>query len=77
MSQLNIYASRDFLKDLKNYMKLTGVTVKSEALRRALREALNRLKASSKGKDYRSWLGLTLKANPARSPRFKSEDDLW
>ena len=66
----------DFERDLRQFMKQRGIAHKSDAIRQALREAVAR-SASSDDYDYRSWLGLGLKAPLRRKPRFQSEDDLW
>lgn len=77
MVQLNIHLSPQFEKDLADYMRRTGIGQKSEAVRTALREALERLSKKKLGTDFREWRGMALKAPLHAKPRFRSEDDLW
>ena len=76
MRQLNLNVTPDFERDLRQFMKQKSIPRKSDAIRQALREAVTR-SASGDDYDYRSWLGLGLKAPLRRKPRFQSEDDLW
>lgn len=77
MAQLNINLKPDFEKDLREYMEKTGIGQKSEAIRQAIREALERLEAYPLDVDYLHWIGFGLKAKINPKPRFRSEDDLW
>jgi metal-responsive CopG/Arc/MetJ family transcriptional regulator len=77
MSQINIIVTEALEKDLKKYMQRKGITQKSEAIRSALHESVERLEHKNDGKDFRSWLGLGLLSPPNTQPKFKSEDDLW
>ena len=77
MAQFNINLTPEFEKDLSLYMKKSGVGKKSDALRQALHEAVERLKGQKKSTDFRRWRGLALKAPLNTKPRFQSEDDLW
>ena len=56
-------------------MRQKGIVKQSEAIRQAVREAA--AKTGLAQSDYRSWLGLGLKAPLNPKPRFRSEDDLW
>ncbi|MCC6273619.1 MAG: hypothetical protein IT572_09170 [Deltaproteobacteria bacterium] len=58
-------------------MKQKGFSQKSEAIRQALEESVQRLKAQKKKTDFRSWLGMALKTPLNPKPRFKNEDELW
>ncbi len=77
MSQLNINMTPEFESDLERYMKKQGLKQKSEAIRRAVSEALERLKSKKNTTDFESWYGVALKAPLNAHPRFNSEDDLW
>lgn len=77
MSQLNMHVSPDFEKNLKFYMKKTGLGSKAEAIRRAVQVALELVKKESQRPDLSSLLGIGLKHSPNKSPKFKSHDDLW
>ena len=76
MRQLNINVTEDFERDLRRFMRQKGIAKQSEAIRQAVREAVAKAGAASCA-DYRSWLGLGLKAPLNPKPRFRSEDDLW
>lgn len=76
MKQLNLNVTPEFERDLRRYMKRRKITRKSEAIRRAIREAVQR-GSNTQAYDYRTWLGMGLKAPLNRRPRFRSEDDLW
>jgi hypothetical protein len=76
MKQLNLNVTPDFERDLRRFMKKKGIARKSDAIRQALREAVARAGVPAKY-DYRSWLGLGLKAPLNPKLRFKTEDDLW
>lgn len=67
----------DFEKALGEYMRKLHITQKSEAIRRAVREAVDNLRRSTKSTDFHEWIGLGLKAPLNRKPRFLSEDNLW
>ena len=77
MKRFNIHITEEFEKNLEKYMKQTGITKKAEAIRRALREAVARLEDEQDDFDFRSLIGLGLKGESNKNPRFKSEDDLW
>ena len=77
MAQLNLNLTREFLKDLQTYMKLKGIPTKSEAIRCALREGVQRLTAARRQTSYRDWIGKALKAPPREGVKFKDEDSLW
>jgi len=76
MSQLNLNVTPEFERDLRRYMKQRSIKRKSDAIRQALREAVERA-GSGSDYDFRAWLGLGLKAPLRRKPRFQSEDELW
>ena len=67
----------DFLENLTDYMRLSGVKTKSEAVRRAIREAVERLRPRPHATDFESWRGLGNRAPKNAKPRFRSQDDLW
>ena len=75
MKQLNLNVTPEFDKNLRVYMKRKGIANKSEAIRRALDEAVS--KSSGRETDFRSWIGMGLKAPLNPRPQFRNEDDLW
>lgn len=76
MSQLNLNVTPEFERDLRRFMREKGIAKKSDAIRQALHDAVEKVNAASQS-DYRSWLGLGLKAPLNPKPRFRSEDELW
>ena len=76
MRQLNLNVTQEFERDLRRFMRQKGITKQSEAIRQAVHEAVTKAGAAAHC-DYRSWLGLGLKAPLNPKPRFRGEDDLW
>ncbi len=77
MSQLNLNLTPQFEKDLLKYMKEKGVSTKSEAIRVAIKEALEFHCNATKKSDLRELLGIGLRAPINIHPQFSSEDELW
>lgn len=77
MAQLNLQLTKEFLKDLRSFMQLSGIQTKSEAIRVAVKKALYELLAQEKKSDFRSWLGMGLKAPLKDKRKFVDEDSLW
>jgi len=69
MRQLNLNVTPEFERDLRTYMKSRSISRQSEAIRQALRDAVARSGNGSEH-DFRSWLGLELRA-PLRRKRRK------
>jgi hypothetical protein len=57
-------------------MRLKRITNESEAIQQAVREGIARSGAAPHF-DFRSWLGLGLKAPLNSARQFWSDDDLW
>ncbi|MDQ2773860.1 MAG: hypothetical protein M3Y57_02875 [Acidobacteriota bacterium] len=76
MQQININVTPEFENDLQSYMRITGLKQKSEAIRLAVKKALER-EAPSQQLDFREWLGLGLKAPMRKKRKFAGEDELW
>lgn len=77
MSQININVTPEFARDLSRYMKRKGIRQKTEAIRKAVCEAAEKVNASGKEGEFRNLLGIGLKAPLNPYPRFKTEDELW
>jgi hypothetical protein len=77
VSQLNIHVTASFERALSRFMKLRGLTSKSEAVRLAVEEAAVRELAGQKRLSFSDLRGAALGAPPNPSPRFRSEDELW
>lgn len=77
MRQMNLVVTSQFERDLARYMRRRGLSSKSEAVRAAVREALEHAEATGQATDFRVWLGFGLRAPQSRRRRFRDEDDLW
>jgi len=77
MSQININVTPEFEKNLKTYMKRKGISQKSEAVRRAVSDAVEKTPPEKKAYDWDRLVGIGLKAPLNPNPRFTNEDDLW
>lgn len=75
MKPLILNVTPEFERDLLHYMKQKGITNKSEAIRQALHEAADQELNSDY--DFRSWLGMGLKAPLRKKRRFHGEEELW
>ncbi len=75
MKQLNLKITEEFERDLRTMMRQRGITEPTEAIHRALREAVAKTAVSSH-KSYRAWLGMGLKGSLNPKPRFRG-CDLW
>ena len=77
MAQLNVHLTSEFEQDLHRFKDLRGLPSKSEAVRVAVREALERELRQPPRVDFREWLGLARQAPLNPNPRFGSHDELW
>jgi len=77
MRQLSIHASPDFEDALDRFRRLRKLPSKSEAVRVAVLEALEREERRRPAVDYGEWLGQALAAPTNPRPRFSSHDELW
>jgi Arc/MetJ-type ribon-helix-helix transcriptional regulator len=77
MGQMNLNVSPDFERQLARLMRLRQLTSKSEAIRVAVREAVERENRGGRGIEYSAWLGLAKQGRANPKPRFASHDDLW
>ncbi len=78
MSQLNIHLTEEFERRLSRLMRVRQIKTKSEAVRIAVAETLERsLGSGTPATDFRSWIGLARQAPQNPPPRFRSDDDLW
>ena len=77
MSQNNLHVTAEFERDLAGFMRLRELRTKSEAIRLAVREGLERARATPPRKSFTRWAGAGLGATLNPEPRFPSDDDLW
>lgn len=77
MSQLNIHVTVSFEKDLNKFMKLRHINTKSEAIRLAIKEGIQRAAAHVACANFTDWLGLATQVPTNKKAKFSSDDDLW
>jgi Arc/MetJ-type ribon-helix-helix transcriptional regulator len=77
MSQINIHLTTEFEQALAELMRLRHIKTKSDAIRAAVQEALERELRRRETPDFLQWVGLGTQAPENPSPRFRSDDDLW
>lgn len=77
MPQMNIHLTPEFQQSLLEYMRLRHLKTKSEAVRQAVQEALERERSRRQTTDFTTWLGMGNRAPQNPHPRFQSDDDLW
>jgi Arc/MetJ-type ribon-helix-helix transcriptional regulator len=78
MKQLNIHITPELEKNIKLLMEKRQLSNKSEAIRLAVREAVNRIIAADiPQQNFYEWLGIGSKTPVNSNPKFKSDDDLW
>ncbi len=77
MSQINLHIDDEFAEKLKRLMRVRGFKTKSEAIRTAIDETLQRELQKSRSTDFTEWLGLAKQATVNPKPKFRSDADLW
>ncbi len=77
MSQINIHLTTEFEQALAEFMRLRQIKTKSDAIRAAVQEAVERERHRREVPDFSQWVGLATKAPENPTPRFRSDDDLW
>ena len=77
MAQLNLNLNPEFEENLKRFMRARKIKNKSEAIRIAVKEGLERAMDGTAKSDFRKWIGAGKKEPLNPSPTFSSEDDLW
>jgi Arc/MetJ-type ribon-helix-helix transcriptional regulator len=77
MAQINVHVTPEFEQALGRLVRLRGLRSKSEAIRSAVLEALEREVGRGEKTDFRAWLGAACAVPLNPSPRFRSEDALW
>lgn len=77
MALFTINITKEFLEDLRSYMRLKGFSKKSEAIRTALKEAVHHAKTKKRTTNFRSWTAMGLRAPLNSKSRFSNEDEIW
>jgi Arc/MetJ-type ribon-helix-helix transcriptional regulator len=77
MPQINIHLTDEFSRQIDRLVLVGAFPSKSEAIRAAVRETLERRTIDARPADFSAWRGLAGpgRGNPRR--RFRSDDDLW
>ena len=78
MSQLNIQMTPQFEEELRQFMAARGLKNKSEAVRVAVRESLERTEPGRR-RSFLSWIGAAGPPEDPTSgePAFPTHDQLW
>ena len=76
MPQINIHLTREFEQALAEFMQLRQIKTKSDAIRAALQESLDRARRHKEA-HFSRWVGLGIQAPENPAPRFRSDNDLW
>jgi Arc/MetJ-type ribon-helix-helix transcriptional regulator len=77
MGQMNLNVTPDFERQLSRLMRLRRLPSKSEAIRVAVREAVERETRAGRETRFSAWLGLAKQGRANPRPRFAGHDDLW
>jgi hypothetical protein len=77
MAQINLHVTPEFEQALGRLVRLRGLRSKSEAIRSAVLEALERETERGGTTDFRGWLGAARAVPLNPRPRFRSESELW
>ncbi len=76
MPQINLNVTPQFREDLERLIRLRGLSSRSQAIRIAVREAVERVLTATPGGGVASLRGIGL-AGARRTRRFRDDDDLW
>lgn len=77
MTQLNIHLTSSFESNLRKFMKLRHIKTKSEAIRIAIKEGVERASAYSSPTNFSDWLGFANQVPVNKNVKFSSDNDLW
>lgn len=77
MPQLNIRLTAHFAKDLNKFMRLRHINTKSEAVRIAIKEGIQRTFTQTKLINFTEWLGIAAEIPPNKNNKFSYNKDIW
>ncbi len=77
MAQLNINQTPEFDSDLARLMRVRKIRTKSEAIRLAVKESLQRALEESSSSSYGDWIGMACGTGENPNPRFQDHSELW
>lgn len=75
MRRIHLNVPAEFERDLHRLMRQKGITKQYEAIRQAVHEGIT-TSSDAAHFDFRSWLGLGLKASLNPTRQFCTDDDL-
>lgn len=77
MAQLNINQTPEFESDLHRLMRARKIRSKSEAVRIAVKETLQRTLEGTSSSSYTDWIGLASGEGENLTPRFGDHSEVW
>jgi hypothetical protein len=77
MPQFNLHLTPDFEAAIDELMRLRRIRTKSDAVRLAVIETVEREKRARRVPDFSTWVGLGRRVPENPNPRFRTDDDLW
>jgi hypothetical protein len=77
MPRLSLHVSLEFEQLLSEFMRRRRIRTKSDAVRLAVLEAVERERLVYRAPNFSQWLGLGRQAPENPNPRFRSDHDLW
>lgn len=77
MAQLNINVTPAFDRDLQRLMRVWSCRTKSEAIRAAVHESVERAEKKQNRMDFASLLGAANRVCGNPSPKFEHHRDVW
>ncbi len=76
MPQFNLHLTPDFEAAIDELMRLRRIRTKSDAVRLAVIETVEREKRVRRVPDFSTWFGLGRRVPENPNPRFRTDDDL-
>jgi hypothetical protein len=77
MARLNINLAPEFQDNLRKLMRLRGIASKSEAVRFAVKEVVEREATQKRQTDWRALIGWANQFPENPNAKSKSHDELW
>jgi hypothetical protein len=77
MTQLNVNMTPEFEAALSRFMRMRGIRKKSDAIRIAIAEGVERGPGRGAACRFSDWLGAATREPLNPSPRFRSDDEIW
>lgn len=77
MTQLNVNMTPEFEAALSRFMRMRGIRKKSDAIRIAIAEGVERGAGRAGECRFSDWLGAANREPLNPSPRFPTDDEIW